>query len=327
MLLALTATAFATYVEDFEGDNLSTFYPGDIINQIVPGNGYTIDVVAKGCSKKAMIFDAAAPTGGDADLSIPAKGNILIVSQDGNSTNPNDCGSANVLKFKFAPKAAYVSRVGLLDIEEGARIVVFPTTGASYPIDVPPTLDNEYVSVPIHDTVTKINVKFFGSGAVTEIEYDDPCTYQSSLRFTEMNIDSSDYIDIKNTGPCPLDMGGLNILFDDSSSPDLDFVIPAGTTIAPGQTLRFAESPGPGEVDTMGNIYFSDSRGGAALLCTGVCASAADVIDVVAFSDGEPHPPLPLGVTFLPGGLSGSELYTRVAFNGVSPAFKLADWA
>ena len=74
-------------------------------------------------------------------------------------------------------------------------------------------------------------------------------------------------------------------------------------------------------------IYFDPSRGGATLLCTGSRASAADVIDVVAFSEGEPHPPLSAGVTFLPGGLSGgSQVFSRTAFDGYSPTIKLADW-
>jgi hypothetical protein len=120
-------------------------------------------------------------------------------------------------------------------------------------------------------------------------------------------------------------MGGLNIFFDDSSFFDLDFMIPSGTMINPGETLRFSEAAWAGEVHTR-NIWFSYTRGGAALLCTGACTSAAEVIDVVAFSMGEPYPVVPPGVIFLPRGLSGSELYTRVEFEGCSPSFKLADW-
>ena len=153
LLLALTPSV-ASFVEDFE-----SFAPGDIIDTIVPGNGYTIKVVPKGCSEKAMIFDSANPTAGDTDLSTTGKGNIMVVSEDGDPDAPNNCGSNNVLKFKFAPDA-YVSSVGLLDIEEGARILVFPSSGPSYGINVPPTSDNGYVSFPIHDTKSQMATRF-----------------------------------------------------------------------------------------------------------------------------------------------------------------------
>ena len=31
---------------------------------------------------------------------------------------------------------------------------------------------------------------------MTEIEYDDPCSFKSSLRFTELNIGMSDYVEV-----------------------------------------------------------------------------------------------------------------------------------
>ena len=174
LLLTLTA-GVAAYVEDFE-----SFAPGDTVSSIVPGNGYTIGLTTKGCSDKAMIFNSALPTGSDSDLVTPGPGagnnvpknNILIISEDGNPADPDDCSTGGVIKFKFTPHAL-VTSVGLLDIEEGARILVFPSVGSSYSIDVPPTTNNGYVSVPINDAVRRVNVKFFASGAVTELEYQD----------------------------------------------------------------------------------------------------------------------------------------------------------
>jgi hypothetical protein len=171
-LLAL-APAVTAFIEDFE-----SFAPGDVINEIVPGNGFTIGVAAEQCSDKAMIFDSAFPTGMDSDLKTPGtgvdntvpKGNILIVSEDGNSSEPDDCAQSGVLKFKFTPDA-FVSSIGLLDHEEGARILVFNSSGDSYAINVPATSNNGYASIPINDVVTRINVKLRGSGAVTELEY------------------------------------------------------------------------------------------------------------------------------------------------------------
>lgn len=173
-LLPFAAIAVAGFTEDFE-----SFAPGTLIDQILPGNGFTIDLVVKGCSGKAMIFDSTTTSASDPDLVTPgdgvnndvAKGNVLIVSENGNTSDPNDCGDPNVIKFKFSP-SALISSIGLLDHDEGARILVFKPTGESYAIKVPATSDNGYASIPINDVVSKINVKFKGSGAVTEIEYD-----------------------------------------------------------------------------------------------------------------------------------------------------------
>lgn len=153
----------------------------------------------------------------------------------------------------------------------------------------------------------------------------------SNLRLVDLGIGLTDYVDIQNIGSCDADYGGLNVLFDDSSLPDLDFTLPAGTILA-GQTLRITEPGGAGDIDTGSNIFFTATRGGATLLCTGICATDVDVLDVVAFSEGEMAPPLPPGVTFMPGGLSGimdedAQSYVRVDFMGVPPDFLAADWA
>ncbi len=152
----------------------------------------------------------------------------------------------------------------------------------------------------------------------------------STLQLTELNIGTPDYVDLTNTGMCDIDLTGLNILFDDSSLSDLDFALPA-MMILPGQTLRIQED-GMGDIDTASNIFFSSVRGGATLLCTGSCADAMDVLDVVAFSEGAPHGPLPAGVTFAPAGLTGlvseaTEAYVRIDSMGVTPDFLASDWA
>jgi cysteine-rich repeat protein len=149
------------------------------------------------------------------------------------------------------------------------------------------------------------------------------------LRFTEMSI-GNDYVDITNPTGAAISLAGLNIFFDDSSFTDFTFVFPV-MDILPGQTLRVFEPGGAGDVPTGSNIFFDPGRGGAAILCNGVCASAADVIDVVAFSEGEPHAPLPVGVTFSPAGLNGivdqfTQVYSRAAFAGAAPNFLAADW-
>lgn len=153
----------------------------------------------------------------------------------------------------------------------------------------------------------------------------------SDLQLVEVRIGISDSITIQNTGGCEMQLDGLRIFFDDSQAGDLDYALPP-MALAGGQTLSFGDNGSGADVLVMGNIPFSATRGGAALLCDGPCDAAANVLDAFAFSEGEPHPPLPAGVTFLPAGLSGImnenvQFYARVGFMGVSPNFLAGDWA
>ena len=95
--------------------------------------------------KPAMIFDSAHPTGGDFDLGTPneqypggvgvsdddinnptldhgasndtARGNVLIISEDGDSGDPDDNETGGIILFKFDPPVA-ISEVGLLDQDD-----------------------------------------------------------------------------------------------------------------------------------------------------------------------------------------------------------------
>ncbi len=170
-----------------------------------------------------------------------------------------------------------------------------------------------------------------GFGCTGEPSVCAPCDPAdvSNIRFVELSI-GTDYIDIQNTGACDASLNGLNVFFDDSSLTDLDTPLPDQLILA-GETLRIFEPGSAGDIPSGGNIFFDASRGGAALLCTGVCTSDADVLDAVAFSEGADHPPLPMGVTFDPAGLTGivdqfTEVYARIDFMGAPPTFFAADW-
>ena len=64
----------------------------------------------------AMIFDSANPTGGDSDLATASQGNILIISEDNDSSDPDDAvGGEIVFDFDY-PSDLY--DIKLIDIEE-----------------------------------------------------------------------------------------------------------------------------------------------------------------------------------------------------------------
>ena len=72
---------------------------------------------------------------------------------------------------------------------------------------------------------------------------------------------------------CTVDLTGLIILFDDSSLSDLTTNLPP-MMVLPGQTVQVHETSGVGDIDAGGNIFFSDTRGGAALLLSAAVDSA-----------------------------------------------------
>ncbi len=170
--------------------------------------------------------------------------------------------------------------------------------------------------------------------AICSEQSDKDCACSvDKLYLKELNIGNADFISIHNPTACPLDVNGLEILFDDSSSSDMTTKLPQ-QMIAANSSVYVVESGAVGtDIPAGGNIPFSPTRGGAVLLCNGVCSTAANVIDVVAFSTGEPFPALPAPISFQPSGLMGinsgnqsNTSWLRVATAGSKPTFLAADW-
>ena len=50
---------------------------------------------------QAMIFDTNNPTGGDDDLATDNLDNVLIISEDGDATDPDDNATGGAINFEF----------------------------------------------------------------------------------------------------------------------------------------------------------------------------------------------------------------------------------
>ena len=71
-----------------------------------------------------MIFDTANPTGGDTDLASDTLGNVLILSEDGDSSDPDDNAKGGTIYLDWH-NPVNVESVGLLDIESVGGSISF----------------------------------------------------------------------------------------------------------------------------------------------------------------------------------------------------------
>lgn len=185
--MCVSAAASASII-DFEG-----FPAGTVItNQLVPqGIGL---VTAIGGANQAMIFDSSNPTGNDPDLGTPnsdfggpgigsgggagmpgensiAFGNILIISGDGNASDPDDFAGGGTLAFQLLFVADAIE-LDLIDIEEAGGTVAFFLNGAPAgpALPIPALGDNSHVAIGASGfEFDEFRVNLVGSGAVAEI--------------------------------------------------------------------------------------------------------------------------------------------------------------
>lgn len=121
----------------------------------------------------AMLFDTNNITGGDFDLSATDLGNVLIISEDGDSIDPDDSAAGGAISFEFE-QLAQVTRVGLLDIEErGSTITFFDDDSSLIKTEEIENLgDNSFQELTLDvEGVARMDINLAGSGAVTELEF------------------------------------------------------------------------------------------------------------------------------------------------------------
>ena len=128
---------------DFEMDaDGNPLVPGQIIDDEFSGLGITV-TTSDPINHPLMIFDTATPNG-DKDLGTPnsdfggpgigdggaadmpgrnglPRGQILIVSEDGNPDDPNDYDGPSIIDFVFDPPMPLVTEVHILDIDNPAN--------------------------------------------------------------------------------------------------------------------------------------------------------------------------------------------------------------
>ncbi len=181
LLLLMLSNAHAIIIDfEVDGDGLG-LSAGDVLtNQF---NTLGISISATGGSNQAMVFDSANPTGGDRDLVTAGYhptndsplSNILIISEDGDSSDPDDNAGGGTITFNF-DLGVVMHSIGILDIDrgEGNGVELFDIDSLSLGYFAFSDLgDNSYQEILFGDMsgVALMEVSFSGSGAITEFEY------------------------------------------------------------------------------------------------------------------------------------------------------------
>ena len=201
--LTVTVTPVANNVDgvwlapiDFDtnasGNNLSS---GDVVTDQWTAWGVQV-TTNDPVNHPAMIFDSANPTGEDTDLGTPnasfggpgvgsggdansafansiAQNNILIISEDANSSNPDDNAAGGTLIFTF-DNLVMLDEIRLLDIDggESAFVSLFDANGvliSTTPVNGT-NANNGFSIVDLSaNGVARMEVELTGSGAITDI--------------------------------------------------------------------------------------------------------------------------------------------------------------
>lgn len=243
-----TMTVVDTYVVDFDTDaNGNAIAAGEIVDDEYADWGLNISSHSM-YHNPSMIFDTENPTGGDWDLATPGYhssnttplGNVLIISEDGKSYDPDDNYRGGDLKFKF-DKEVRVDSVSLLDIdrgESGGKIKLYDADhNLINMVNIPGVGDNSVQTLDIDtDGVAKMIVWLESSGSVSgvefscitevekeciEFDFDDLGADADDLPGEEFNIGDEIQFNYVVTNDGEVDLENVD-LWDDNATPGDD---------------------------------------------------------------------------------------------------------
>ncbi len=121
-----------------------------------------------------MIFDSSNPTGGDYDLATSNLGGVLILSEDGDSSDPDDNAGGGKMVFDFDDPVS-IDQLTFLDVDESyAKVYFYDENGdqiGSYVKTYGAGNNSQIVQDYDVDGVSKMVVKLYGSGAIDNLTY------------------------------------------------------------------------------------------------------------------------------------------------------------
>ncbi|MEP3441444.1 MAG: cadherin-like domain-containing protein, partial [Sulfitobacter sp.] len=159
-------------IRTIDFNNLAT---GETVTDQFADLGVQVSANAAGNGvDQAMIFDTNAPTGGDSDLATSNLNNVLIISEDGDSSDPDDNAAGGSLTFSFDDPVT-IKSLTFLDIEETATIRFFDASGDLISEQfVEPTQNNgqSVVQLSVPGT-SSFEIVLQGSGAIDNLVFEE----------------------------------------------------------------------------------------------------------------------------------------------------------
>ncbi|MEL6224412.1 MAG: endonuclease/exonuclease/phosphatase family protein [Cyanobacteria bacterium J06627_8] len=120
-----------------------------------------------------MVFDTANVTGADDDLASDTLGNVLIISEDGDSSDADDAAQGGTINVVF-DELTTVNSVSFLDIEETGGSITFLGVDSTIieTVEIPALDDNSFQTLAVStESVSAMEIVFAGSGAIAEIDF------------------------------------------------------------------------------------------------------------------------------------------------------------
>lgn len=144
---------------------------GTIITDQFASDGLRIS--SANSANPVMIFDTANPTGNDQDLRTDNLREVLILSTDGNSNNPNDHAGGGTFIFEFEREAT-VKKLTFLDTEQASTIRFYDVDGNLITTRTGPTTADggqarKWFGV---ENVARMEVDMVSSGALDNLVYE-----------------------------------------------------------------------------------------------------------------------------------------------------------
>lgn len=143
---------------------------GDLVNAQFIESGVRISSLDP--DHPVMVFDSANPTGNDFDLGTPGNGNLLILSEDGDASDPDDNRFGGTMVFEFSGPAT-INSLDFIDQGSGTQIRLYDDDGnLMTQLNVPQGFDNTVITQAINVAgVARMEVEFQGSGAVDNLDF------------------------------------------------------------------------------------------------------------------------------------------------------------
>ena len=164
----------------------------------------------------AMLFDTNNITGEDFDLSASELGKVLIISEDGDSIDPDDNAAAGSISIEF-DQLARITGVGLLDIdEEGGSITFFDNdSNLLEAVEIENLGDNSFQELAFDVTdVARMEINLAGSGALTGLEFRLPSavpTFSKIYAFGDSLSDPGNIFNATTSIQSSQEISGLDI--------------------------------------------------------------------------------------------------------------------